>query len=333
MHRLLRAALRQQVDYTPVWFMRQAGRYQPEYRELRKKHSILEICMSPELSAQVTLLPVTMFPALDAAIIFSDILLLLRPMGIQVEFIQAEGPAIINPVRTGADIDALRPFDGLPPVCEAIRLAKRELKVPLIGFAGAPFTLASYLVEGGASRNYLKTKSLMVAPAWPKLMSRLADAVIAHLRAQIDAGADMVQLFDSWVGALGAEDYREYVRPYSQKIVDALRGRAPVIHFATESGHLLEMMDGDVIGVDWRVPLDTAWGRIGARAIQGNLDPATLLAPRAELLRRVDDILRRAAGRPGHIFNLGHGILPETPPDAVAAVIEHVHAATAGGSK
>ncbi len=334
-HRILKAARREPVDRTPVWFMRQAGRYMPEYREIRKKHSILEICTRPDVAAEVSMLPPKLLPGLDAAIIFSDILLLLRPMGIQIEFIQAEGPAIMNPVQADADIDALRPVDptSLAPTYESIRIVRRELdgKMPLIGFAGAPFTLASYAIEGGSSRNYLKTKAIMLTPSWARLMTKLADAVIVHLKAQIDAGAEMVQLFDSWAGALGVEDYRDFVLPYSKRVLDGVRGRVPVVHFATEGGGLLELMaqaGGDVIGVDWRVPLDVAWSRIGDRAIQGNLDPATLMAPREALLRRVDDVLARAGNRPGHIFNLGHGVLPETSIENVAAVIEHVHSRT-----
>jgi uroporphyrinogen decarboxylase len=334
--RLLQALRRERVDRTPVWFMRQAGRYMKEYREIRKRHSILEICTRPEVAAEVSLLPPKLLPGLDAAIIFSDILLLLRPMGIQIEFIQAEGPAIMNPIQSETDVDALRPLDAgsLSPTYESIRLVRRTLdgSMPLIGFAGAPFTLASYLIEAGSSRSYIKTKSAMVTPMWPKLMSKLADAVIVHLRAQADAGAEVLQLFDSWAGALSYEDYREHVLPHSKRIFDALRGRVPTIHFATEGGGILELMaeaGGDAIGVDWRVPIDVAWNRIGDRAIQGNLDPATLLAPRDVLLKRIDEILARAGGRPGHIFNLGHGVLPETPVESVIAVIERVHQRTA----
>ncbi|MBI2931469.1 MAG: uroporphyrinogen decarboxylase [Planctomycetes bacterium] len=335
-HRILKAARGEPVDRTPIWLMRQAGRYQKEYREIRRNHAILDICLTAELAAEVSMLPPRQFPDLDAAIIFSDILLILRPLGVQIGFGQGEGPSIANPIQTQADVDALRPLDGesLQPVYDAIRIVKRELagRMPLIGFAGAPFTLASYAVEGGSSRNYLKAKALMITPVWVALMNKLADAVIFHLRRQVEAGAEMLQLFDSWVGTLGSDDYREYVLPYSKRIFDALRGSVPIIHFATESAHLLELMTeagGDVIGVDWRLPLDAAWSRIGKRAIQGNLDPATLLAPREHLLRRADEVLRRAAGRPGHIFNLGHGVLPPTPVENVAALIEHVHARTA----
>jgi uroporphyrinogen decarboxylase len=303
-----------------------------EYRELRKKHSILEICRTAELAAEVTLQPIRRFPDLDAAIIFSDILLIAGPMGIEVEFVQNEGPSIGNPVAGEADVDALRPVEpqrDLVPVLEAIRIVKRELRIPLIGFAGAPFTLASYLVEGGPSKDYAKTRALMRTAAWPKLMTKLADAVAAHLNAQAAAGADAVQLFDSWVGNLSPAEYREHVMPYSKRILGALA--VPAIHFGTQTQNLLELMrdaGGTAIGVDWRTPLDEAWQRIGDRAVQGNLDPSALLGPADQLLLRVDDVLRRAAGRPGHIFNLGHGILPHTPPDNVAAVIEHVHSRT-----
>lgn len=331
--RLLRALRREPVDCTPVWFMRQAGRYMPAYREVRRRHTILEICRTPELAAEVTLQPLRRFPDLDAAIIFSDILLLLEPMGIRVEFVRSEGPVIRNPVASERDIEALRPVEperDLRPVLEAIRLVKRELKVPLLGFAGAPFTLASYLVEGGPSEDYARTRALMATPAWPRLMEKLADAVGAHLRAQAAAGADAVQLFDSWVGVLSPEDYRRHVLPHSKRILASLP--VPSIHFGTRTWDLLELMreaGGDAVGVDWRRPIDEAWARLGEGvAVQGNLDPQALLGPRDELLRRTDDVLRRAAGRPGHIFNLGHGILPETPEESVAAVIERVHERT-----
>ncbi len=330
--RLLRALRREPVDRTPVWFMRQAGRYMPEYRELRKKHPILEICRTAELAAEVTLQPIRRYPGLDAAIIFSDILLVPGAMGIEIEFVESEGPAIRNPVATEADVDRLRPVEperDLKAVLDAIRLVKRELRVPLIGFAGAPFTLASYLVEGGPSKDYAKTKALMRTAAWPKLMSRLAEAVGAHLRAQAAAGADALQLFDSWIGALSPEEYREHVMPHSRRILEGLP--VPSIHFGTRTAHLLELLrdaGGTAIGVDWRIPLDEAWGRLGDRAIQGNLDPEALLGPRDALLSKVDDVLSRAGGRPGHVFNLGHGILPGTPMESVDAVIERVHEGT-----
>lgn len=334
-HRLLRAARRQPVDKTPVWFMRQAGRFMKEYRELRKRHSILDLCTHAELAAEVTMLPPKLLSGIDAAIIFSDILMVPRAMGVEIAFVQGEGPEIGRPVRTERDVEGLRPAEParLQAVYDAIRIVKRELggRMPLIGFAGAPFTLASYLVEGGPSRHYLETKRFMRSPAWGGLMAKLSDSVIAHLREQISAGAEVVQLFDSWAGALGPEDYEEYVLPWSRRIFDALKGTVPTIHFATDSAGLLELMKaagGDVIGVDWRVGLDDAWKRLGDVGVQGNLDPEALFAPRADCLRRVDAVLRRAANRPGHIFNLGHGILPETPVENVVAVIEHVHART-----
>jgi len=330
--RLLRALRREPADCTPVWFMRQAGRYLPEYRKLRERHGILDLCWTAELAAEVTLQPLRRFPGLDAAIIFSDILMIAQPMGMQIEFVRSEGPAIRNPVASEADVAELRPVEpqrDLKPVLDAIRLVKRELKVPLIGFCGAPFTLASYLVEGGPSEDYLKTKALMRQPAWPRLMARLTEAVLSHLRAQVAAGADAVQVFDSWVGAVSPEEYRERVMPWSKMIFDALD--VPAIHFGTRTAPLLELVrdaGGDAIGVDWRIALDEAWARLGDVAVQGNLDPQALLRTPADLQNRVDDILDRAGGRPGHIFNLGHGILPETPPESVEAVIERVHERT-----
>ncbi len=333
--RFLKACRREPVDCTPVWFMRQAGRYMQEYQAIRAKHSILEVCKTPELAAQVTLQPIDRFP-LDAAIIFADILLPLEAMGLQLEFAEGEGPVIHNPVRDRASVDQLRPVDGdeLAYVEEAIRQARRALtgKVPLIGFAGAPFTLASYAIEGGGSRNYILTKQLMYREpeVWHKLMDKLARVVTGYLRRQIRAGAEAVQLFDSWVGCLSPGDYAEYVLPHVQLIFDGLkREQVPLIHFGTGTGSLLRLMrqaGGDVIGLDWRVHLDDAWRTVGHDvAVQGNLDPVVLFASVHEIERRVEDILRRAAGRPGHIFNLGHGILPNTPIDSVAVTAEMVH--------
>jgi uroporphyrinogen decarboxylase len=326
--RLLRAARRLDVDRTPVWFMRQAGRYMPEYRALREKHSILEICRTAELAAEVTRQPLRRYPSLDAGIIFSDILLLAEPMGIRVEFVKGEGPSIDNPVRTEADIAALRPVEperDLPSVLEAIRILKRELKVPLIGFAGAPFTLSSYIIEGGPSKDYAKTRALMKTPLWPKLMEKLSEAIAAHLRAQEAAGADIVQLFDSWVGNLSPAEYREHVLPWSKRILSSVRG--PSIHFGTKTGPLLELIreaGGDVVGVDTVTPLDQARARLGAHPVQGNLDPEALFLPKEQLLRKVDEVLDRAGGLPGHIFNLGHGILPKTPMESLDWVLERV---------
>jgi uroporphyrinogen decarboxylase len=321
--RFLRACRREPVDCTPVWFMRQAGRYMKEYQAVRGKHTILEVCKTPELAAQVTLQPIERFP-LDAAIIFADILLPLEPMGISLEFVESEGPVIHNPVRDRAAVERLRVGDGeeLAYVGEAIKQARQALagRVPLIGFAGAPFTLASYAIEGGGSRNYLLTKQFMYREpeAWHRLMDKLARVVTGYLRRQIRAGAQAVQLFDSWVGCLSPGDYAEYVLPHVQLIFEGLKHEpVPLIHFGTGTAALLPLMreaGGTVIGVDWRVHLDEAWKRIGYDvAVQGNLDPIVLFAPLHEIERRVEDILTRAAGRPGHIFNLGHGILPNTP--------------------
>ena len=333
--RFLKACRREPVDCTPVWFMRQAGRYMAEYRALRAKHSILELCKTPELAAQVTLQPIDRFP-LDAAIIFADILLPLEPMGLSLEFAQGEGPVIHNPVRDQADVERLNVIDGgeLDYVAEAIRQARRALngRVPLIGFAGAPFTLASYAIEGGSSRNYLLTKQLMYCEpkAWHQLMDKFARVITGYLRRQIKAGAQAIQLFDSWVGCLSVGDYVEYVLPHVQLIFEGLkREGVPMIHFGTGTSAMLRQMreaGGDVIGVDWRIHLDEAWATVGHDvAVQGNLDPLTLFAPLHEIERRVADILRRAGGRPGHIFNLGHGILPTTPIEHVAATIDMVH--------
>jgi uroporphyrinogen decarboxylase len=334
--RFLRACRREPVDCTPVWFMRQAGRYMPEYRAVRARHSLLEICRQPELAAEVTLQPVRAL-GVDAAILFADILLPLIPMGAQLEFAAGEGPVIANPVRTEGDVGALRPVDvheSLGHVLQAVRLLRRELegKQPLIGFAGAPFTLASYLVEGGGSRTYLRTKQLMYADprAWHALMGKLARVVADYLVAQVNAGAQAVQLFDSWAGALSPDDYREYVLPHSRLVLSEVAATGvPVIHFGTDTATLLPSMveaGGTVIGLDWRIPLDEGWQLVGdGKAVQGNLDPTALFAPRDGLERRVRRILEQAAGRPGHIFNTGHGLLPETPVDNVRAVVDMVH--------
>jgi uroporphyrinogen decarboxylase len=333
--RFLKACRRESVDCTPVWFMRQAGRYMAEYRRLRAAHSILEMCKTPELAAQVTLQPIDRFP-LDAAIIFADILLPLEAMGLQLEFAEGEGPVIHNPIRDRAAVERLKVIRGdeLRYVADAVSLARRLLdgRVPLIGFAGAPFTLASYAIEGGGSRNYVLTKQLMYREpeSWHKLMDKLARVVTGYLRKQIQAGAQAVQLFDSWVGCLSAGDYAEYVMPHVQLIFEGLKHEGvPLIHFGTGTTAILGLMrkaGGTVIGVDWRVPLDEAWAMLGHdTAVQGNLDPVALFGPVHEIERRVEDILRRAGDRPGHIFNLGHGILPQTPVEHVAAAIEMVH--------
>ncbi|MEK6804518.1 MAG: uroporphyrinogen decarboxylase [Nitrospirota bacterium] len=333
--RFLKACRREPVDCTPVWFMRQAGRYMVEYRRLREKHSILDLCKTPELATQVTLQPIDRF-ALDAAIIFADILLPLEPMGLILEFAEGEGPIIHNPVRDRAAVDRLKVIDDteLQYVMDAISLTRKMLadRVPLIGFAGAPFTLASYAIEGGSSRNYIHTKQMMYREpeTWQRLMDKFARVITGYLRRQIKAGAQAVQLFDSWVGCLSAGDYAEYVMPHVQLIFEGLKHEGvPLIHFGTGTTAILKAMrqaGGDVIGIDWRIPIDEAWAMVGYdRAVQGNLDPVTLFGPISEIERRVTDILRRAAGRPGHIFNLGHGILPNTPVENVAATIDLVH--------
>ncbi|HXH04972.1 MAG TPA: uroporphyrinogen decarboxylase [Vicinamibacterales bacterium] len=316
--------------------MRQAGRYLPEYRALRRRHSLLEICRTPELAARVTLQPLARFD-LDAAILFSDLLIPLEPLGFRVQFTAGEGPVVDRPIRSAADIDRLaryEPREALGFVAEAARIARAELdgRVPLIGFAGAPFTLASYAIEGGPSTSFARTKALMFADpaAWHRLAALLADLVVEFLAVQIEAGVDAVQVFDSWVGALGPADYREFVLPHMRGLFERLqRFGIPAIHFGVGTTALLELMreaGGDVVGVDWRVPLDDAWARIGwDRAIQGNLDPALLLGTEARLLDRAADVLRRAGGRPGHIFNLGHGVLPATPPSRIEALVRFVH--------
>jgi len=333
--RFLRACRREPTDVTPVWFMRQAGRYMAEYRALRQKHTLLDICKTPELALEVTLQPLRL--GMDAAILFADILLPLEPMGAPFEFAKGEGPVIHTPVRDRAAIENLRifePEEGLGYVLEAVRLIRRELdgKTPLIGFAGAPFTIASYLIEGGKSSDYRRAKQLMWSePAtWSLLMSKISEVVRRFLRAQVEAGAQAVQLFDSWIGALSPADYIEHVAPHVSHILRDLETTGvPVIHFGTGTSTLLEAQrdaGGTVIGVDWRTPLGKAWERIGYdHAIQGNLDPLLLCAPREVAERRARAILAEAGGRPGHIFNLGHGIVPETPVDNVKAMIDLVH--------
>jgi uroporphyrinogen decarboxylase len=333
--RFLRACRREKTDTTPIWLMRQAGRYMAEYRAIREKHSLLEICKTPDLATQVTLQPLRL--GVDAAILFADILLPLEPMGAPFEFAKGEGPVIHQPIRTAAQIEALRiiePEEGLGYVLDAVRAIKSQLagKLPLIGFAGAPFTLASYLIEGGKSAHFAKTKRLMYGEpvAWHALMSKLAEVVRRYLVAQVRAGADAIQLFDSWVGQLSREDYREYVMPHVAAILKGALGLGvPVIHFGTGTHALLELQrdaGGTVIGLDWRTPLAEGWARVGYdRAIQGNLDPTVLFAPRSIVETHAARVLSAASGRPGHIFNLGHGILPETPVDAVKALVDFVH--------
>ena len=307
-----------------------------EYRAIRAQHTLLEICRQPELATEVTLQPVNRLD-IDAAILFSDLLLPLEPMGIPFDFVKGEGPVIHAPVRSAHDVARLKrvePRDSLSHVLETIGLVRKELdgRVPLIGFAGAPFTLASYAIEGGPSRNYAKTKAMMYGDAagWHALCDKLAELVADYLLAQVEAGAQAVQLFDSWVGALNERDYREFALPHTRKILETVTGGdAPVIQFGTGTATLLEAMaetGGDVVGVDWRIPLDVAWARIGHdRAVQGNLDPTLLLGPIDRMLDAAEDVLRRAGGRPGHIFNLGHGILPETSVEHVQTLAHFVH--------
>ena len=331
-HRFLQACRGESVDVVPVWFMRQAGRSLPEYRELRARHSMLELCRAPELAAQVTLAPVRRL-GVDAAILFSDIVLPLFAMGVELDIREGIGPVIADPVRSTRAVAALRalePEGDVPFVLEAVRTAVAELEVPLIGFAGAPFTLASYLVEGGPSRSHARTKTLMHGEpeVWRALMDLLAGSTIDYLRAQVEAGASAVQLFDSWAGALDPDDYRAGVLPWIERIVAGLADTgAPRILFGVATGELLELFaatGAECVGVDWRVPLDRARDRVGGAAVQGNLDPAACLAPWEVLSAKAAGILERGGGR-GHVFNLGHGVLPETDPDTLARLVDFVH--------
>jgi uroporphyrinogen decarboxylase len=330
----MRACRREQVPHTPVWLMRQAGRYMKEYREVRSRYGFLEMCKQPEVASEVTVYAAHRLNV-DAAIIFADILLIIEPMGLDLEFAKGEGPVIHNPVRTAGDVERVREVEdvsSLDYVYEAIRITRRELRsdLPLIGFCGAPFTLASYICEGGGSKNYINTKRLMYTDpgAWHALMSRLARALSLYLNAQVEAGAQAVQIFDSWVGALSHDDYREYVLPHTREVIRGVKAGVPVIHFGTGTAALLELMKeagGDVIGLDWRVRLDEAWARLGDVAVMGNFDSIALFTTPEVVRRRAKEILDMAANRPGHIFNLGHGILPETPVENVVALVEAVH--------
>lgn len=334
----LRACRREPVPHTPVWFMRQAGRSLPEYRKVREGITMLDSCMRPDLVTEITLQPVRRH-GVDAAIYFSDIVVPLRAIGLDLDIRPGVGPVVERPFRTRDDLARLRPLepDDVGYVTEAIGMLTSELgATPLIGFAGAPFTLASYLVEGGPSRNHEHTKAMMYgAPQlWAELLDRLADITAAFLRVQIEAGASAVQLFDSWAGALHPEDYRSSVLPASARVFDAVAGYGvPRIHFGVGTGELLGAMGeagADVVGADWRVPLDEAARRIGpGRAVQGNLDPAVLFAPREAVETQADRVLDSARGLEGHIFNLGHGVLPDTDPDALTRLVSHVHARTA----
>ncbi len=338
--RFLRACRREAVDCTPVWLMRQAGRYMSEYRAVRERYGFLQMVKTPEVATEVTLQPINAYDV-DAAIIFADILPPLEGLGITLTYEKGEGPVIHNPVRTANDVAALREVDPRETVAytiEAVRLTKQALadRVPLIGFSGAPFTLASYTIEGGGSREYRRTKALMYSEpeVWRELMGKLTSLVSSYLIAQVEAGADAVQIFDSWAGALSPGDFAEYVLPYVQQAIADFRAATgptapPVIYFGTDmSGmySLLHQTGADVLGADWRIYLDNAWEQIGPDiGVQGNLDPNVLFAPWPEVQRRAADILDRAGGRPGHIFNLGHGIMTETPVENVRQLVEFVH--------
>ena len=331
----MKACRREPTEVTPIWLMRQAGRYMEEYRKVRGQTSFLDLCKSPQLCSEIMCTAVERL-GVDAAIIFSDLLPILEPMGLELDFAKGEGPVIYNPVRAPADVDRvleLEELGALEFVFETVRRTRADLRpnIPLIGFAGAPFTLASYTIEGGASRSYLHTKTLMYRDegAWRTLMERLSRSVARYLNAQIAAGAQCVQLFDSWVGCLGPDDYRRYVLPYVKSLIADLAPGVPVINFATGNPALLPLLaeaGGSVIGVDWRVRLDDAWKTVGYdRAVQGNLDPLVLLAEKAEIRRRAKEVLDQAAGRPGHIFNLGHGVVQQTPVENAIALVDAVH--------
>jgi uroporphyrinogen decarboxylase len=341
-HPFMKACRCEPTPYTPIWLMRQAGRYMPEYRRLREQHGFLEMCTRPELAAEVTAFAARKLNA-DAAIIFADILLPLVPMEVGLHYEKGDGPQIDRPIRTDADLDRIPQVDisSLAFVGESIKLTHSALggKIPLIGFAGAPFTLASYMIEGGSSRQYQATKTMMYnsPDTWHRMMTMIARVTAAYLNMQVDAGADVVQLFDSWVGSLGPDDYRRFVLPHTASIISAIKPGVPVIHFGTVTGNLLELMreaGGDVIGLDWRVDLAQAWARLGYDvAVQGNLDPIALFAEVPEIRNRAKAILDQAAGRPGHIFNLGHGILPDTPVDHAVVLIDAVHEISSAQSR
>jgi uroporphyrinogen decarboxylase len=332
--RFLRAARREPVDTTPVWIMRQAGRYLPEYRNVRDKVSFLELCKRPELAAEVTL-SAQQALGVDAAILFADLLPILEPMGFQLEYTPGDGPQIHNPVRTPDDLKRVRPcdLDELGFVYDTVRLVRKQLPsgIPLLGFAGAPFTLASYAIEGGGSRDFARTKRVMYTcpELWTGLMRRLADSVAGYLERQIEAGCQAVQVFDSWAGCLSQSDYQQYVLPYSKRLFDSLPAYVPAIHFLTGNPALLPLQreaGGSIIGLDWRVDLGDAWKHLGYdTAVQGNLDPVVLQADLATLKSQARAVMDAAGGRPGHIFNLGHGVLPETNPEHVKALVAMVH--------
>ncbi len=333
-NRFVRACLRRPVDRTPVWFLRQAGRYMQEYRDVRKHHTLVEICKQPELASEVTITAAEKL-GVDAAIIFADLLLPLEPMGLPFEFQAGEGPVVHHPVRTAEDVRALRTdrAGDLAYVARAIEKVSAHFgdRLGIIGFCGAPYTLASYMIEGGGSRNYIHTKQMMYGDtlSWRLLLDKIVKVLEEYCLLQVQAGADVIQIFDSWVGSLGLADYHDYVLEASKRLVRAVQQMGvPVIYFGVETAGLLTEMastGADVIGLDWRQPLDEGWSAVGhSHAVQGNLDPITLFAPPEVLELRVKEILRAAAGRPGHIFNLGHGIVPETPVENVQAVVRMV---------
>jgi uroporphyrinogen decarboxylase len=330
---LVRALRREPVERTPVWFMRQAGRSLPEYRELRERHSFFEVANTPELCAEVTLQPVRRH-GVDAAVLFADIVTPVLGMGIDVELVEGVGPVVAEPVATAADVERLKlpdPEQAYAPVLEAVRIVRGELGTDqaLVGFCGGPFTVAGYLVEGKPTRDFVRVKELMYREpdVWHALLDRLADGFAAYVAAQAAAGADVIQLFDSWVGVLSVADYDEFVAPYSARVLAAVD--VPTIHFGTGTMHLLPAMavaGGDGIGLDWRMPLDDGWAAVGfEHAVQGNLDPAVLLGTRERIEAAARDVLARAGGRPGHVFNLGHGVLPDTDPDTLSRLVELVH--------
>jgi uroporphyrinogen decarboxylase len=338
----MRACRREPVPYTPIWLMRQAGRYMQEYRDIRSRVGFLELCKSPSLAAEVTVTAAERL-GVDAAIIFADILLILEPMGIELEFNKGGGPVIHNPVRSAADVKRLREIEDIGAlgfVFEAIKQTRAALRgnLPLIGFSGAPFTLTSYLIEGGSSKDYVYTKSLMYndSGAWHAMLSLISRAVVKYLNAQVAAGAQAVQLFDSWVGALAPDDYQQYVLPHTKSVIEGVNPAAPVIHFGTGTSTLLELMreaGGNVIGLDWRIALDEGWRRVGSDVgVMGNLDPVALFAGQDHIRAHAKTILDQAGGRPGHIFNLGHGILPKTPVENVIALVEAVHEMSTSGA-
>jgi len=334
---LVRALRREAVERTPVWYMRQAGRCLADYRALRERYGILEMARTPELCALVTAMPVARL-GVDAAVLYADIMLPLDGMGVPFRIEPELGPIVEAPVRDARAVEELRVVsaeEATPYLFETIRSLRRSLapEVALIGFCGAPFTLASYLIEGRPSRDYARTKAMLLGePAlWSRFMERLVDVLSRYLRAQVDAGVDAIQVFDSWAGALGTEDYSRAVLPYTRRLFATLGDRVPRIHFATGNPALLPLVasvECEAVSVDWRIPLDDAWHAIGDRAIQGNLDPAVCLAPWEVVAERSDDVLRRAAGRPGHVFNLGHGVLPGTDADTLARLAEHVREAS-----